>query len=55
MSRKKKHKTRAIIAWHLEKTGAKVFDDFRSVITDLIKGYQGIYASRENRGGVKQK
>jgi hypothetical protein len=44
MARRKKHKTRAIIAWHLEKIGAKVFDDFSSVITDLIKGHQGIYA-----------
>ncbi len=44
MARKKKHKARAIIAGHLEKIGAKVFDDFSSVITDLIKGHQGIYA-----------
>jgi hypothetical protein len=44
MARKKKHKARAIIAGHLEKIGAKVFDDFSSVITDLIKGNQGIYA-----------
>jgi len=41
---KRKHKTRAIIAGHLEKIGAKVFDDFSSVITDLIRGHQGIYA-----------
>ena len=44
MARRKKRKTRAIIAGHLEKIGAKVFDDFSSVITDLIKGHQGIYA-----------
>lgn len=44
MARKKKNKTRAIIAGHLEKIGAKVFDDFSSVITDIIKGHQGIYA-----------
>jgi hypothetical protein len=44
MARKKKRKTRAIIAGHLEKIGAKVFDDFSSVITDIIKGNQGIYA-----------
>jgi hypothetical protein len=44
MAGKKKRKTRAIIAGHLEKIGAKVFDDFSSVITDLIKGHQGIYA-----------
>jgi len=44
MARKKKHKARAIIAGHLEKIGAKVFDDFSSVITNIIKGNQGIYA-----------
>lgn len=44
MARRRKNKTRAIIAGHLEKIGAKVFDDFSSVITDLIKGHQGIYA-----------
>jgi len=44
MARRKKRKTRAIIAGHLEKIGAKVFDDFSSVITDIIKGNQGIYA-----------
>ncbi|MFH1616780.1 MAG: GIY-YIG nuclease family protein [Planctomycetota bacterium] len=44
MARRKKHKARAIIAGHLEKIGAKVFDDFSSVITDIIKGHQGIYA-----------
>jgi hypothetical protein len=44
MARKKKRKTRAIIAGHLEKIGAKVFDDFSSVITGIIKGNQGIYA-----------
>ncbi len=44
MARKKRRKTRAIIVGHLEKIGAKVFDDFSSVITDLIKGHQGIYA-----------
>ena len=44
MARKKKRGTRAIIQGYLEKIGAKVFDDFSSVITDLIKGRQGIYA-----------
>jgi len=34
MARKKKRKTRSIIAGHLEKIGAKVFDDFSSVITE---------------------
>lgn len=44
MARKKKHKTRAIITGHLEKIGAKVFDDFSPAITGLIKYHQGIYA-----------
>jgi hypothetical protein len=44
MARRKKRKTRAIIAGHLEKIGARVFDDFSSVITGIIKGNQGIYA-----------
>src|SRR4030042_3297334 len=44
MARRKKHKTRSVIAWHLEKIGARVFDDFSSVITDIIRGNQGIYA-----------
>jgi excinuclease UvrABC nuclease subunit len=48
MARKKKHKTRAIITEHLEKIGANVFDDYSSVITDLIKGRQGIYALYNN-------
>src|SRR4030043_2094665 len=44
MARRKKHKTRSVIAGHLEKIGARVFDDFSSVITDIIRGNQGIYA-----------
>jgi Restriction Enzyme Adenine Methylase Associated/GIY-YIG catalytic domain len=44
MAKKKAKRTRSIITGHLEKIGAKVFDDFSSVITDLIKGHQGIYA-----------
>lgn len=44
MTRKKKHKARAIIAGHLEKIGSNVFDNYSSVITELIKGNQGIYA-----------
>src|SRR4030043_1000577 len=44
MARRKKHKTRSVIAGHLEKIGARVLDDFSSVITDIIKGNQGIYA-----------
>jgi Restriction Enzyme Adenine Methylase Associated/GIY-YIG catalytic domain len=42
--RRKKFHSRSIITGHLEKIGAKVFDDFSSSITDLIKGHQGIYA-----------
>jgi hypothetical protein len=48
MVRKKNHKTRAIVVEHLEKIGANVFDDYSSVITDLIKGRQGIYALYNN-------
>ena len=44
MAKKEKHKARSIVTGHLEKISAKVFDDFSSVITDLIKGHQGIYA-----------
>jgi hypothetical protein len=44
MAKKKVKRTKSIITGHLEKIGAKVFDDFSSVITDLIKGHQGIYA-----------
>jgi hypothetical protein len=44
MARKKKHKVRSIITGHLEKIGSEVFDDYKSVITDLIRGNQGIYA-----------
>jgi len=42
--RKKKHKVRSIITGHLEKIGSEVFEDYKSVITDLIRGNQGIYA-----------
>jgi len=44
MTRKKIHKTRPIVAGHLEKISASVFDDYSKVITDLIRGHQGIYA-----------
>lgn len=45
MAEKKRVKrTKSIVTGHLEKIGAKVFDDFSSVITDIIKGHQGIYA-----------
>jgi uncharacterized protein YbjQ (UPF0145 family) len=32
-------KTKSIVTGHLEIIGAKVFDDFSSVITDIITGY----------------
>ena len=48
MAKKKVKRTRSIITGHLEKIGAKVFDDFSSVITDLIKGHHGIYALFKN-------
>ena len=45
MAKKKvKRKSRPIISGYLEKVGAKVFDDFSKVITDMIRGHQGIYA-----------
>ena len=46
MAKKKKttRKTKSIITGHLEKISAKVFVDFSKVITDMIKGHQGIYA-----------
>lgn len=44
MAKKQKVKTSSIVFGHLEKIGAKVFDDYSNVITDLIKGHQGIYA-----------
>lgn len=44
MAKKKARKTRSIITGHLEKIGSNVFDNYSSVITELIKGNQGIYA-----------
>ena len=44
MAKEKARKTRSIITGHLEKIGANVFDDYSSVITDLLRGHQGIYA-----------
>ncbi|MBN1974077.1 MAG: GIY-YIG nuclease family protein [Sedimentisphaerales bacterium] len=44
MEKKRIIKTKSIVTGHLEKIGAKVLDDFSSVITDIIKGHQGIYA-----------
>jgi hypothetical protein len=43
-AKKKSRAVRSIIVGHLEKIGAKVFDDYSSVITELIRGHQGIYA-----------
>jgi predicted GIY-YIG superfamily endonuclease len=44
MAKKQKAKIDSIVFGHLEKVGAKVFDDYSHVITDLIRGHQGIYA-----------
>ena len=44
VEKKRVKRTKSIVTGHLEKIGAKVFDDFSSVITDIIKGHQGIYA-----------
>ena len=44
MAKKKTRKTKSIITGHLEKISAKVFTDYSKVITDMIKGHQGIYA-----------
>ena len=46
MAKKKKTKrrTRAIITGYLERISAKVFDDYSGVITDMIKGHQGVYS-----------
>ena len=39
-----KSKSKPIVEAYLERIGQKVFKDFSSVITKLIKGHQGIYA-----------
>ena len=44
MPKKAKHSSRPIVAGHLEKIGSNVFDNYSSVIKELIKGNQGIYA-----------
>ena len=44
MTRKIKHSSRPIVAGHLEKISSDVFDNYSSVIKELIKGNQGIYA-----------
>ena len=43
-TKKKTRKSKPIVTGYLEKIGAKVFDDYSSVITEMIKGHQGIYA-----------
>jgi hypothetical protein len=40
----KKRNKRPIISGYLEKVGAKIFDSYSGVITDMIKGHQGVYA-----------
>jgi len=42
--KKKKRASKPIVEAYLERTGQKVFRDFSSVITETIKGHQGIYA-----------
>ena len=44
MAQKKNNKTKSIVTGHLEKIGQKVFTDYSSAITELIKGHQGVYA-----------
>jgi len=46
--KKAKRKTRSIVVGHLEKISAKVFTAYSKVITDMIKGHQGIYALYKN-------
>ena len=49
MAKKKaKRNTKSIISGYLEKISAKVFTDYSKVITDMIKGHQGIYALYKN-------
>jgi hypothetical protein len=44
MARKRRNKTRAIVAGHVEKVSAQIFDRYQKEITDMIRGYQGLYA-----------
>lgn len=46
MAKKKKTKrnTKPIVSGYLEKVNAKIFDKFRTEITEMTKGHQGIYA-----------
>lgn len=43
-TKKKTRKSKPIVEAYLERIGQKVFKDFSSVITGLIRGNQGIYA-----------
>jgi hypothetical protein len=44
MARNKKHKTRAIVAGYIEKVNSRIFDGYQKEITDMTRGYQGLYA-----------
>lgn len=44
MAGKKKNKTRAIVAGYLEKVNSQIFDRYQKEITDMVRGYQGLYA-----------
>jgi hypothetical protein len=44
MARKRKNKTRAIVAGYVEKVSAQIFDRYQKEITDMIRGHQGLYA-----------
>lgn len=46
--KKTKRKTKSIITGYMEKVSGKVFTDYSKVITDMIKGHQGIYALYKN-------
>jgi len=44
VKKRSKRKSKPIISGYLEKISARIFDDFSSIVTDMIKGHQGIYA-----------
>jgi hypothetical protein len=37
-------KTKYIVTGHMEKIGQKVFTEYSTAITELIRGHQGIYS-----------
>jgi hypothetical protein len=43
-AKKKARKSKPIITGYLEKVSAKIFDDYSSVITNMVKGHQGVYS-----------